>query len=172
MNIFYLDENPNVAATMHCNKHVVKMILESAQLLSTAHRILDGDDKKQLSNNTYNAIMYKATHMNHPSAKWARESSEHYHWLYKLFIALCDEYTYRYNKVHASDTKLRHILDKLPKNIQDNGFVPPPQAMPDYCKNTDTVVAYRTYYINEKSKMLDYKLREKPSWIITNTKNQ
>ena len=94
MNIFYLDKDPVIAAQMHCDKHVVKMILESAQLMSTAHRFLDGDryaDKNGL---------YKLTHKNHPTAIWVRKSKENYMWTWNLLDALLQEYTKRYNKHH------------------------------------------------------------------------
>ena len=82
MNIFYLDEDPVLAAQMHCDKHVVKMILESAQLLSTAHLLIDGDELADERG------LYKATHKNHPSSKWVRDSSENYEWLWNLFDQL------------------------------------------------------------------------------------
>ena len=90
MNIFYLDRNPEIAAQMMCDKHVVKMILESAQMLSTAHRVLDGDGYA----NKYG--LYKSTHKNHPSAIWARTNGENYVWLWNNFDALRSEYSYRY----------------------------------------------------------------------------
>ena len=92
MNIFYLDKDPIVISEMMCDKHNVKMILESAQMLSTAHRVLDGDEFADQHQ------MYKATHKNHPSAIWARSSDKHYMWLYELFCALSEEYQLRYGK--------------------------------------------------------------------------
>jgi hypothetical protein len=89
MNIFYIHENPTISAKAMSNKHVVKMILESAQLLSTAHHILDKSTSSEL---------YKPTHKNHPSAIWVRQSYKNYQWLYNHFISLCEEYTKRYNK--------------------------------------------------------------------------
>lgn len=175
MNIFYLDTDPVKAAQMNCDKHVVKMILECAQLLSTAHRFLDGvlwvDDssgrkiKKWKINNGFEEILYKATHINHPSAIWARENVNNYNWLYNHFIALCDEYTYRYGKVHLTDTKLRNVLCEIPENISTNPMSKMPQAMPDYCKDADSVKAYRNYYLKEKAKMLNYTKRKTPSWV-------
>ena len=129
MNIFYLHENPEISAKMHCDKHVVKMIIEYAQLMSTAHRILDGDEYegrtkigrrirrwKHPNKNVENTI-YKASHINHPSAVWARESVANYVWLYNLFEKLCDEYTFRYGKVHSTDSLLRDLLSSPPTNI-------------------------------------------------------
>lgn len=176
MNIFYLDENPKVAAEMNCDKHVVKMILETAQLLCTAHRVLDGIEfidnssgrkikRWALSSNIDDAL-YKATHINHPSAVWARATSSNYKWLYAHFIALCKEYTYRYGKVHLTETKLAKYLDLLPDNIPMLEQTEMPQAMPDYCKVPgNSVQAYRKYYINEKSSMLNYTRRGVPLWL-------
>ena len=113
---------------MMCDKHVVKMIIESAQMLSTAHRELDCN----LNNNDK---LYKVAHKNHPSTKWVRENSAQYMWLYDHFVALCEEYTHRYGKTHMTDTKLRKILSQLPSTIDQNKhFNQPPQCMPDEYK--------------------------------------
>ena len=158
MNIFYLDRDPEIAAQMHCNKHVVKMILESAQMLSTAHRVLDGDriaDSKG---------MYKMAHKNHPCTIWARSNSENYEWLWNLYDNLMKEYTYRYGKHHASE-RLTHALWELPKNMPHGDFTDPPQCMPDYCKGDDTVSAYQTYYIIEKSDFATWPSSRRPEWF-------
>ena len=94
MNVFYLDKNPQSAAAMHCDKHCVKMILEYAQILSTAHRVLDGDDAPD--------DLYKIAHKNHPSTIWARTSKQHYDWLFRLVRKLTIEYGIRYGKIHRS----------------------------------------------------------------------
>ena len=129
MNIFILDEDPVIAAKMLCDKHVPKMIVESAQMLSTAHRLLDGTPTKRRSRSgktiqTYyefkdmrDELYYTAVHKYHPCTTWTMESIENYNWHYSLFSELCKEYTYRYDKVHASQTKLMDSLKKLPKNI-------------------------------------------------------
>ena len=158
MNIFYLDRDPVVAAQMQCDKHVVKMILESAQMLSTAHRVLDGDEYA----NNYG--LYKMAHKNHPSTIWARTCDENYEWLWNHMEALMYEYTHRYGKKHATE-RLTHALWKLPTNISYDDFTDPPQCMPDYCKGDDTVSAYQTYYIEEKSDFATWKNREKPEWF-------
>jgi len=163
MNIFYLDKDPVVAAQMHCNKHVVKMILESAQMLSTAHRVLDGDEHAD------NVGMYKMVHRNHPSSIWVRTSDANYAWLYKLYGALLREYTYRYNKCHASE-QLLYKLWVRPRNLLHGDFTSPPQCMPDYCKNDDTVFAYQNYYILEKSSFATWKRRDKPEWFYEREK--
>ncbi len=158
MNIFYLDRDPKIAAEMHCDKHVVKMILESAQMMSTAHRVLDGDayaDDKRL---------YKVAHKNHPCTVWVRSSRDHYDWLFQLWVHLLEQYTTRYGKYHKSELLL-HGLCTDPKAIQRNGFVDPPQCMPAYCKNDDTVEAYRTYYLLEKMSFAQYRNGNKPYWM-------
>jgi len=156
MNIFYLNKNPVVAAQMMCDKHVVKMILESAQMLSTAHRI---------SSEEYATAkgLYKIAHKNHPSTIWVRSSDEHYKWLFTHMIALMEEYTYRYGKHHATE-RLIEPLRTLPFFIDKNGFVDPPQCMPEECKGNDTVLAYQKYYIVEKSGFATWKLRSIPEW--------
>ena len=159
MNIFYLDKNPKIAAQMMCDKHVVKMILESAQMLSTAHRVLDGDKYAEKMG------LYKLAHKNHPSTIWVRTSKKNYWWLWKHYDALMNEYTYRYGKIHAT-SRLRDALFKPPTNIVHGVPVTdPPQCMPDYCKGDDTVLSYQTYYIVEKSGFAKWKKREKPEWF-------
>ncbi len=135
MNIFYLDRDPREAARLQCDRHVVKMILETAQLLSTAHNELAGGQ-----------IAYKSTHKNHPSAVWARESVENYQWLYRHLEALGSEYKQRYGRVHKTIQTHSQTLTEPPRGISRVGFTDPPQCMPDECKNSDTVVAYQTYY--------------------------
>lgn len=163
MNIFYLDRDPNIAAQMMCDKHVVKMILESAQMLSTAHRVLDGDYRADRGG------FYKMAHKNHPSTIWVRASSENYRWLWKHFDALLKEYTHRYGKHHATE-RLRNILFMPPLNIVHGvPFTDPPQCMPEICKGEDTVLAYQNYYIIEKSGFARWTKRETPAWFIGET---
>ena len=179
MNIFYLDKHYRTCAKQHVDKHVVKMIVEYAQLLSTAHRVLDGDEYEgrtannrrirrfKMANSNIENTLYKASHINHPSAIWVRESSQHYWWLYLLFRELCMEYTHRYGKIHSTESKLGEILQIKPKNIKDNGFVEPPQAMPDYCKVPgDSIKAYQMYYVNEKIGFAKWTKRDIPSWFV------
>jgi len=164
MNIFYLDRDPEIAAQMLCDKHVVKMILESAQMLSTAHRVLDGDEYAD------RVGLYKMAHKNHPSTIWVRHSYQNYKWLYTHMIALMQEYTYRYGKHHATE-RLIEPLGNFPIGLREafkNSFktyTDPPQCMPDHCKNEDTVSAYQTYYIIEKSKFATWKRRTPPEWF-------
>lgn len=179
MNIFYLDHDPKLAAEYACSEHCVKMILESFQMLSTAHRILDGakiigktkTGRSQQQwvhpNKLSNEILYKGTHSNHPSAAWVRLSAAHYDWLYNLAIYMNEELKYRYgrDKNHASVEKLGETLKFAPAAIEHiNTFTPPPQCMPDHCKLPDTVLAYRNFYNLEKSRFATWKVREIPYW--------
>lgn len=154
MNIFYLDTDVRLCAKWHADKHVTKMILEYAQLLSTAHFVLDG---KQVG--------YKPTHKNHPCAVWVRENSLNYNYVWQLFAALLLEYTERYGKVHAT-SRLLDELSELPDNIimKPIGMTPPTQCMPDDCKGLDTVEAYREYYRKHKKDMATWK-NGTPEWF-------
>lgn len=159
MNIFFLDYQPDHAAAYHVDKHVVKMILETAQLLSTAHHVLDPEEN--------HILLYKPTHVNHPSAKWVRESGENYKWAWNLLNALCKEYTRRYGKYHKCDvTGLVTELSKPPRNIPLGDFTTVKLAMPDEYKiSLDPVVCYRNYYNGAKRHMFSWKTREVPEWI-------
>lgn len=137
MNIFRLHDNPVMSAMLMNDQHVIKMILETAQLLSTAHWVRDG----------YCAA-YKQTHVNHPSAVWARESKANYDWLFQHFEALIQEHMYRYDRdvPHAAARHLE-VLRKAPRNVPEGSETPIRLAMPDTLKSLYRgVQAYRTYY--------------------------
>lgn len=140
MNIFYLHRNPSQAAEFMYNKHVVKMILESAQMLCTAHHILGSGDK----------VPYKPAHVNHPSTIWVRESNLHYNWLYEHMLALGRIYHNKYGREHLTITKCADPLLIPPLNIPCVGFKQPPQCMPEEYKANSSVDAYWNYYIGEK----------------------
>tara|TARA_B100000780_G_scaffold54930_1_gene34420 strand:- start:8285 stop:8836 length:552 start_codon:yes stop_codon:yes gene_type:complete len=179
MNIFILDNDPIVAAQLQCDKHVVKMIVESAQMLSTVHRMLDGGMERRLSKGGSNiqywrlddyreGILYKACHFNHPSTVWTRESIANYNWHYDHFKALCLEYTYRYGKVHMTQVKLLEELATPPRNISQGGLTPFKLAMSSNpeCIFTDAIKSYRAFY---KTKQERFKMvwtgREIPQWF-------
>lgn len=150
MNIFYVDTDPKIAAQSLCDKHVVKMILESAQMLCTARNSLGYPST------------YKSAYVNHPSNKWVRSSYNHYDWLFQHYAELCNEYIHRYNKNH----KCFDLFWELSSNpVEDFGFIPPPQCMPDDYKCDDTVQAYRNYYKYGKAHILKYTKRERPEWL-------
>jgi len=140
MNIFYLDKDPTTAAILQYNKHVVKMILESAQMLCTAHHELLYDPD----------VPYKPAHVNHPSTIWCRKNTRHYFWLYEHMLALGHEYTKRYGKEHLSITKCKEPLRLAPINMPTYEFEQPPQCMPDEYKDPCSIQAYWNYYIGEK----------------------
>ena len=154
MNIFYLDKCPDKAARLQYNKHVVKMILESAQMLCTAHHCYG--DKDQVEN-----VPYKQAHLNHPSTIWTRRSKSTYMWLYNHMIALGDEYKKRYGKTHLSITKCKDFLAIPPRHIQGDDWCQPPQAMPDEYKDKCSIQAYWNYYIGEKHIVVNHN-KEKP----------
>lgn len=197
MNIFYLDPDPQTCAEMHVSKHVVKMIIEYAQLMSTAHRFLDGyeeiekryvhgsmparyrNTKVWRLNDARDATLYKATHINHPSAIWCRENKENYKWLYDMWVCLCDEYTYRYGKIHAC-ARLKDALYHAPDNIPDGEFFAPTPAMPQDIKivsdnpiagrKYDVLKSYHNYYNVAKRGFATWKgqvnSRSIPEWFI------
>ena len=154
MNIFYLHKDPREAARLQYNKHVVKMILESAQMLCTAHHCYG--DKWQKEN-----VPYKQAHLNHPSTVWARRSKATYMWLFKHMMGLGYEYWLRYGKQHLSISKCSMFLSKPPVHIQGEEFVQPPQAMPDEYKDPCSIQAYWNYYIGEKHVVVNLN-KEKP----------
>jgi hypothetical protein len=145
MNIFYLNKDPKKAAVIQYNKHVVKMILESAQMLCTAHH------HYAESYNYTTFVPYKKAHYNHPSTIWVRGNKAQYRWMYLHMIALGEEYTKRYGKVHLTIKKCKDILEFAPNGIIDGFFTEPPQCMPEeYKVEGDSVTAYWNYYENEK----------------------
>lgn len=177
MNIFYLDNDPVKCAQMHNDKHVVKMILETAQLLSTAHRVLDGVETIGLSQSgrkkkiwkldtELDDTLYSATHINHPSAVWVRQSRANYNWLVSMFQELCKEYTYRYGKTHKCEAMLE-TFTYGPKNIPvTKPFTEPTPAMPDDVKiEKDSIASYRNYYIKNKTHLASWKKRNVPEWF-------
>lgn len=182
MNIFVLDNCPIKSAQLQCDKHVVKMIVESAQMLSTAHRMLDGAEERRPSKSgktnvkywvlpdARENVLYKAVHMYHPCTVWTCESKANYDWHYKHFVALCDEYTHRYEKIHLTDTLLRDILKLSPKNIPDCPQTEFKLAMgsnPE-CMFKDVVKSYRAFYQTKQERFtMLWSKREIPNWFLT-----
>lgn len=181
MNIFALDKDPVKAAQQQCDKHIIKMVVESAQMLSTAHRILDGKMIKAPSKSGKRmskyyelpdgreSLFYKAVHHNHPCTVWTMKSNNNYTWHWVHFTALCDEYTYRYGKVHATDEKLRAALRELPRNIPVGYLSPLPLAMgaaPECIDYNDPVGSYRKFYMTKQKRFkMAWTKRETPDWF-------
>lgn len=156
MNRFVLDTDPAVAAVYHCDKHVVKMILEEAQMLCAVQRRYGSEDER----------LYRATHAKHPCTLWAGETVANYQWAYSLLVALCKEYTHRYKKQHATE-RLLDILSTPPDGLPEGPLIPFAQAMPEEYKRDDPVEAYRAYYLGEKAGFAKWTARDIPEWFLT-----
>lgn len=185
MNIFILSKDPIEAAKQQCDKHIVKMPLESAQMLSTAHRVLDGNMVKIPSQSgktmvkhwkldQYDDIIYKAVHVGHPCTVWTMESNNNYNWHYAHFQALSEEFEYRYGKPHRSWTLLKDILKTPPRNIPTHYLTPFKLAMgvaPECINPNDPVGSYRAFYKTKQNRFkMVWSKREVPSWFSENTK--
>jgi hypothetical protein len=195
MNIFMLHTKPTIAAQSMVDKHVVKMILETAQLLCTAHRVIDGEMyidktasgrkiKRWKHPDSYmEENLYKATHINHPSAVWCREHIGNYIWLYDHFKALLEEYTFRYDKEHKCESML-DMLSEAPVNIDrlfpklwlvecDGrkevivGTEIQPAMDYKYIVPNNPIESYRRYYREGKTHLHSWKRRKQPEWMIT-----
>ena len=190
MNIFVLDKDPKIAASMQCNKHVVKMILESGQMLCAAHWMawLDGgfgnrptlgdfkrirDAQSWLFENVPKEAQppWKMSHVRHPCTLWASASMGNYFWLLDHMRGVLDEYTRRYDKVHKSEDVYLWLSEKNPAHIMAGkkrlGRTPHPLCVPEEIKSftSDPVQAYRTYYMTHKAKIAKWLPRaEPPEW--------
>ena len=155
MNLFVLDKDPVKAAQLQCDKHVVKMILESAQLLCGVHHMVEPQNDE---------VPYRLSHKNHPCSIWARKSLTNYLWLCELGLELSKEYTYRYGKRHKSQDVIEWCIENKP-NIPDEGFTEPARAMPEQYKVKSVVESYRNYYNGEKVSFSKWKNRQTPIWF-------
>ena len=160
MNIFVLDKEPNIAAKYHCDKHVVKMITESAQMLSTVHHMCGIPDTMDA-----NEIYLKA-HVNHPCTIWVRKTIDNYNWLVTLGLCLCEEYTWRYsNKVHKTQKVLEYLKKHQP-NISAVGLTPFELCMPDQFKVPGyPIISYRNFYNKDKARFAEWKHGNIPTWF-------
>lgn len=181
MNIFILDKNPIKAAQLQCDKHVVKMVLESAQMLSTAHRVLDGKLTKIPSKSgktmvkgwvlpdERDAVLYNAVHVGHPCTVWTMESNNNYTWHYVHFQALAEEFEYRYGKQHKSWVDLKDALRTPPRNIPVHYLTPFKLAMgaaPECINPHDPVGSYRAFYQTKQERFsMDWTKRSIPEWF-------
>lgn len=157
MNIFYLDHDPEIAAAYHCDKHVNAMVKETVQMMSTAHRMLDGDEWAD------SVGLVASTHHNHRSTVWVRSSVDHYQWMQQLLVHLLAQKLLRFGTPHMY-TKYVDILAVVPDNIDDAGFTPPPPAMPDEYKTDCSVQSYHNYYVGAKSHFAKWAHTEMPAW--------
>lgn len=158
MNLFFLHFNPVIAAQTQCDKHVVKMTLETAQILSTVctkYSLIDD-------------LFYKSTHSNHPVVLWTGESYSNFLWVVQHGLALSREYTRRYKKIHKSESVIRRVAMMMHLiNFPSVEFTYPKLCMPDNCKIEDgnVVKSYRNFYIIEKRKFAKWKLGNTPYWM-------
>jgi hypothetical protein len=178
MNIFYLSHKPSRCARWHCDKHVVKMILETTQLLYTAHWVLSAmkglrplfRTAPRLASNPNQRGYLSIRNQKHPSAIWVRESLDHYLWLCDLGLALCREFRHRFGegKAHACEPHLKWLQRYPPSFLSSKGWKQPPQAMPEEYRRPDSIQAYRAYYKldkGEKRNILTYSKRHRPHWL-------
>jgi hypothetical protein len=187
VNIFALDKDPRRAAEMHADRHCVKMILESAQMLCTAHwlgwaRLLKAPKlkQKQLQQWLYDNVPkdlqppWKMTHVGHPCTQWTQRVWGNYFWHSRLGLALCDVYTERYGKVHKSLEVHRWLNRHIPPTFETSienpvGMTPFAICMPDDVKVPDDPVrSYRNYYVVHKARMARWAHSEKPVWFNQN----
>lgn len=191
MNIFVLHWKPRKCARWHVDKHVVKMILETCQLLYTAHWIAVHPElqehksvmklsraQKALSVPEHlrnaprceasNEQGYRPCHIHHPCAIWARASSGNYRWLAELGVELAREYRFRYQKIHSCEKHIVWLYNHIPPHIPDQPRVDFAIAMADeYRTSNDPIPAYRNYYRTQKAEkgILQYKVRHPPHWL-------
>ena len=156
MNIFHLDKDPKICAEYHCDKHVVKMILETAQMLSTAYRKKFGD----------NDDLYKTAYPKHPMTIWVGDSGDNFFWSIQLLDQLLYQYTVRYKKVHKT-IKISNLLHSKHKlwHTWKTEFTPPPLCMPDEYKCNDYIQSYRNYYIGDKKRFARYTSVDTPEFM-------
>ena len=176
MNIFFIDRSPYEATIQQVDKHVVKMPLETAQILSTVHRTLDGTEYIDNSSGrkikrwsldifAFDNTLYKATHVNHPCTKWASYSLATYDWTFRHFVYLLEEYNARYGKVHACNA-LVPLLKTPPRALINTEWIDPPKAMPmEFQTDSDPVICYRKYYRYGKANLHVWKTRSPPEWM-------
>jgi len=166
MNIFYLDEDPVIAAQSHCDVHTYKMISESVLMLCNAHRFLDGNDYAD------EVGMFPMGYQHHPCSQWVRQSAANYDWLLLMVTQLAQEYYKRYGSkkkepVNHNHAALIPALNKFPENIPYVEFTDPHLGMPEEYKCEDAVQSYRNYYVGEKIGRIQngtYKFTESPAW--------
>lgn len=187
MNIFIVENDPVLCARSLCDKHVISQTKESAQMLSTAHRISSGIQKKVyvpdkgklmtrwIIPDETNEILYQVSHASHPCSIWTRKSSENYDWHYAHFVALASEYTYRFGgKIHQSFSRLGEVLKNPPKSLPKSGLTPFALAInsdiisPDI---SDPIGSYRRFYLTKRDRFnMIWTSREVPNWFCSGGK--
>jgi len=159
MNIFYLDSDPKLCAQYHCDKHVVKSVLETTQILCT---VIQLQQDEELS------FLYAPICINNPCVKWAQQSMYNFLWLQQLGSQLAEEYTYRYDRRHKCQSCIRDIVVWVRAAAFPviSGLTVRPQLMPSvYKDDMDPRTAYRNYYLGDKTHLLKYTRRHVPDWV-------
>lgn len=167
MNIFILDDDPVKAAHYHCDQHVVRMLMEYAQILCDVHSRLDGETiaKKRIKG----LLRPRLTHVEHPCSLWASEAIQNYNWLHSLLIGLTGEYLQRYGRQHKFASLVFNLstvpleLDAYKDMTRQTPFI---QDMPEQYKHRSAVKAYRDYYFHEKRDMVTWKCETPKWWIV------
>ncbi len=155
MNVFYLDENPELAVRFYVDRHILKMQIESCQMLCSAFWLQNLE------------APYKLVHKNHPCSKWCRHSLKNFNLLLKLAQNICYEYTFRYGKIHACSKILEWVdSNKRLLKFDSEELTSVPLCMPDYCKTENAVESYRNYYNKEKRHLAKWTRRTVPHWWI------
>lgn len=176
MNLFFLSLYAAFIAKYHCDKHVVKMILETAQMLYTCHHLCNSSDWQSQTELT----PYRPTHANHPTCMWVRSSEANYKFTVQVGLELCYEYTRRYGKVHKCQPHLEWLAENIPDRLElvtnpksyysvrghPDGCTPIPLAMPEEYHHPNAVVAYRRYYRGDKRRFAKWAHSETPFWFI------
>lgn len=162
MNIFILDRDVKNCAQYHCDKHIVKMPLELAQMVSYIHH-----DEKMYPTKPIEVMAYSKTHLKHPCSIWLKESLSNLIFGCELGVELVKEYRYRYetSKHQRCLDIFQGTLNNLPKNMIDYGLTEFAQAMPYVYQSKDAVESYREYYRREKTEFIKYTKRENPYWL-------
>ena len=186
MNIFVLNEDPVLAAQDHCDKHILKMIIESGQMLCAAHwigwhKMLKPDSsmkqkeqREWMTERIHPGLVppWKMTHAGHPCTQWTQRCWGNYMWLSRHGLGLCEEYTKRYGKVHKSHEVHRWLNRVVPPTFEGHtenpvGIMPFAVAMPDeYKVPGDPVESYRNYYNYSKSRFAKWKYTTQPNWFV------
>jgi len=179
MNIFVLDTNPELCARYHCDSHINKMITEHNQILGSIAYTARGVNKKaEITPGFIKSYFqgfprkhedgtphpYGIGYKNHPCTQWARSSHMNYRWLCLLTLEMCKEYTRRYERKHAGEAICTWYFENAP-NLTLQTMTPFVQAMPEECKNSNAVTAYRDYYKKYKSRFAKWAHSPKPEWF-------
>ena len=163
MNRFLINYSPELCARDMCDKHVVKMPLEEAQMLCTTVRLHAPEYAEE-------AGLYRAVHQKHPCTIWAGQTRANYLYSLDMFREMCREYTYRYGKVHAS-WRLYDALVDAAQYVPDGNITPHPEC---FSEHTDLksgrpwpIQSYRKFYMTKQKRFkMVWTKRDMPEWFV------